>query len=421
MALVLQLVSIPVLVSAWGAENFGVWMMLTTIPTYFALTDLGFLQAATSDMTMSYARGDREQVVKTYQSTFVLLLTVCLGVVSLAVFTLIYLQSNLYSSVASYSDTLILLVVFAALSLLSRTPLAALRATGQYATGTASYDLIVFAEGLVGLLTAYLGGGFKEVVGAQIAVRLFNMMLMYWLLRTRCPWLTFGTRFASCFQIRALFIPAIAAMAIPVAMAINLQGVVLIVGGLLGPIAVASYTPVRTCSRMALQIVGVMNRASMPEIARASSKGDSAELGQLVKLNAIFIVVFLVPGSVLFGLFGSEFVEIWSNGHIFPDELFVGLVAVATFVHGIWYFISNMLLSTNSHVSLAKYIMASGIISIALSYIGGSQFGLVGVGAALIFAELFCVLAALPAFMKWARSIEVTNARQKDNIDGKNG
>lgn len=418
MALVIQLVSVPILVSAWGARDFGIWMMLTTIPTYFALTDLGFLQAATSDMAMRYAQKDRDQVIRTYQSTSVLLLSICIGVIILAVSTILFLHFFFRSSIGSYSSTIILLIIFASLSLLSRMPLAALRATGQYAQGTIFYDFMVLLEGLSGLLTAYSGGGFEEVVAVQIGARTINMGLMYWLLAKSKPWLAFGTKFVSASQIKALFVPAVAAMAIPVAMAINLQGIVLIVGALLGPIAVAVYTPVRTCSRMALQLVGVVNRASMPEIAKATSNADAIALTQILKLNAAVVTGILLPGTVLFAVFGADFVKIWSNGHISPDKSFVILVAAATFIQGVWYFFSNILLSTNSHVSLSKYILASGVLSLLLSYVAGRSFGLAGIGGALVVAEFFCLLAALPSFLKLKRSVKVSRANKKDEADG---
>ena len=44
----LQIVSVPVLVRAWGVGGYGVWLMITTAPAYFALSDLGFAAAATS-------------------------------------------------------------------------------------------------------------------------------------------------------------------------------------------------------------------------------------------------------------------------------------------------------------------------------------------------------------------------------------
>ncbi len=78
---VLQIVTVPVLVHAWGVNAYGVWLMITTIPTYFALSDLGFAAAATSDMTIAFARGERHRVVVTFQS--VLLLGVAISAAAL--------------------------------------------------------------------------------------------------------------------------------------------------------------------------------------------------------------------------------------------------------------------------------------------------------------------------------------------------
>src|SRR5690606_26689776 len=65
-----QLLSVPVLISAWGVEQYGVWLLISAIPAYLALADLGFAQVGGSDMTMRLARGDREGALVTYQTTF---------------------------------------------------------------------------------------------------------------------------------------------------------------------------------------------------------------------------------------------------------------------------------------------------------------------------------------------------------------
>src|SRR5689334_17280580 len=72
MSAILQLAAVPILTAAWGVSQYGVWLMLTTIPTYFALTDLGFIQAATADMTMHHARNQQDAVVRVFQSIAVL-------------------------------------------------------------------------------------------------------------------------------------------------------------------------------------------------------------------------------------------------------------------------------------------------------------------------------------------------------------
>src|SRR5262245_24251439 len=68
-----QLASVPVLTALWGVQDYGIWLMLTALPSYFALSDLGFVSAAQSEMAMRFARGERNETLAIYQSVWVLI------------------------------------------------------------------------------------------------------------------------------------------------------------------------------------------------------------------------------------------------------------------------------------------------------------------------------------------------------------
>src|ERR1700693_3371692 len=70
---VIQLSTVPCLLHFWGAAKYGDWLILSAIPSYLSLSDLGFGDASGSDMTMRVAAGDRHGAIETFQSSWVLL------------------------------------------------------------------------------------------------------------------------------------------------------------------------------------------------------------------------------------------------------------------------------------------------------------------------------------------------------------
>lgn len=58
-SLIIQVGSIPLLLHFWGSFLYGEWIILSTVPSYFALSDLGSADTASTEMTMRIARGDR--------------------------------------------------------------------------------------------------------------------------------------------------------------------------------------------------------------------------------------------------------------------------------------------------------------------------------------------------------------------------
>src|ERR1700732_356223 len=81
---VVQLVSVPVLLHAWGAAKYGDWLLLSAIPSYLTLSDLGFGDASGSDMSMRVAANDREGALQTFQSSWVLVTSVSFAILLMA-------------------------------------------------------------------------------------------------------------------------------------------------------------------------------------------------------------------------------------------------------------------------------------------------------------------------------------------------
>lgn len=70
---VIQLVSVPVFLRFWGPSLYGEWLLLSTVPTYLSLTDMGFGSVAGNDMTMRVAAGDRTGALRSFQSAWVMI------------------------------------------------------------------------------------------------------------------------------------------------------------------------------------------------------------------------------------------------------------------------------------------------------------------------------------------------------------
>src|ERR1700693_4636189 len=81
---IIQLGSVPIFLHAWGAAKYGDWLLLSAIPSYLSLSDLGFGDASGSDMCMRVAAGDRHGAIETFQSSWVLLTLVSLFISLLA-------------------------------------------------------------------------------------------------------------------------------------------------------------------------------------------------------------------------------------------------------------------------------------------------------------------------------------------------
>lgn len=391
---VLQVITVPVLLKYWGAQGYGVWLMLSALPIYMALSDLGLGSAATSDMTMAYAKGDIEQVNRTFHSVLKLTTLISTGVLLMtcAVLGGLSIISVGPDFLIGHHATIGVLIAYACCSILSRIVLAGYRSARQYAFGTLLYDALQFLEGVSVLVLAAAGYSYLAGALGLLAGRFLLTIVMVQQMKSRVPELNVGFSLADNLEIRRLLRPALGALSIPAALAINTQGMVLVAGAMISPVAAAMLSPTRTISRIAIQLVGIINRATIPEFSAACAKGDMLVIRKLIRANVMMMALVLLPGAVLFGLFGRQLVELWSKQEISPPISFVALIALSMFVHGCWYFSSNLLLALNRHTAIAATLLIGSVAAVVLAYLVAPVFGLIGVGVAIIVSELIAVV-----------------------------
>lgn len=385
--------SVPVLTSAWGIERYGVWVMLTTLPAYLVLSDFGFATAATNDIAMHVARDDREKAIGVLHSVWALNLILCAVIVAglaaiLSVMSAWFADS---SPLDGHAWTILLLGGYATLCVLSRTVLGVFRASGFYARGTLIYDTLQFAEGCASLVVAWFGGGFLGAAAALVIMRLINLFALIVILKLTVPSLPLGTGQANLAALKQLLKPAAASMSIPVALALNMQGVGLVVGFLVSPTATAVLSATRTMSRVAVQVISAINRAMVPELSAASAKGDVEAQRRIARINTLMLVFAAAPAALGFGICGPWAIEIWTGGAIRPPMALAGLLGLAMLLHCIWYFGTNLLSATNSHGKMTLGVLGASVLTILLAFTLPRFWGLPGAGVAVVVGEAACV------------------------------
>lgn len=396
-------ITVPVLTHAWGLAGYGIWVMLTALPTYLTLTDFGFSTAATNDIAMKTALDQREEARETLHSVWLLNL-VAAGVMLLA--GAVGGLALLATRFAEYAAPAAVLVAYAAVALLSRVPLGAFRGTGFYTRGTLIYDAVQFVEGLAVVAAAALGGGFLAAALALLAVRATNLTALCIDLRRTVPGLPLGVRDATRASLKRLLAPALASLTIPVALALNLQGVALVVGALISPAATAVLATSRTVSRIAVQAISAINRALVPELSAAHARGDRVAAAKIHRINALVLAGLVLPAAACFVWLGGPAIALWTGGRIDPPvEVLAGL-GVAMLFHCVWFFGTNLLSATNRHTAMAGGVLVAATATVALTVWVAPRFGLAGAAAAVALGEA----ASAAWFWRVRRKMAVTPA-----------
>lgn len=214
--------------------------------------------------------------------------------------------------------------------------------------------------------------------------------------RKDIPWIEFGWRHARFSEIRRLTPPAFAFMGFPLGNALNLQGTLMAVGYALGPVDVAVFASARTVSRVALQMVQMVNNTIWPELSLAYGAKDEQLLRtlhrrscQLALLLAIVIVICMMS-------LGPWFLTHWTGGHVPPSRPLLAILLFVVILYSLWSTSSTLATAINQHQKLAAWYIVGTAITVVCTYFLALRFGLYGAAASLVVSEVIMNIYVLP-------------------------
>ncbi len=388
----MQMLSLPLFLSIWDVATYGQWLVLSAVPSYLLMADVGMVTAAGNRMTMLVGEGNRGQANQVFQSALAFVLTVCT-----AALLLVLLAVRLWpAGPATASDegriALALLAAGVIAALVGGLPEAIYRATQRYAFGAAVANTVRLLEWAGGLTGLWWGGGFVDVaLGALVARTACTAAMIVHAARTT-PDFRWSFETASLAEVRRCAAPALSFMVFPAANALNFQGMTLVAASVLGPAATVVFNTYRTLARVTVQATGVFSNAVWPEFSRLYGRGDLASLATLYQRSRWIGAVLAATASAVVYLIAPSVLRVWSKGQIAftSDLMFVAMVYAAA--SGGWHVSRVLLLSTNEHSALAWPYLAASAACLPVAWLLARPFGAVGIMFSMLGLEVAMLL-----------------------------
>lgn len=395
--IVIQLASLPLFLHRWDVATYGTWLMLSAIPAYLSMADVGMVSTAGNRMTMAMGRGDTRQANAIFQSAMVFMLLACGGIATVALPWVLWAP---IPGVLRWDERLALaaLVLTVLLALFGGLAEAIFKSTGRYAQGTMLANVLRLAEWVGGMVGLFIGGTFAAVAIAGLLVRATGVLWMIWQSGKGPHPFSWGLRDAHIAEVRAMVTPAVSFMAFPLANALSFQGITLVVGHLFGPAMVAVFNTYRTLARVAVQVTGIFGHALWAELSQLYGRGGAPAVAGLYQRAAWIGAGLSVALSLVLYLVAPWLLQVWTHGRIGVQPTLMAILLVYAAAGGVWHVPRVLLMATNQHVGLAQWTLLAAALSLLLSWGLGSRIGLEGAGLAMLVSELgiagVCVLLA---------------------------
>lgn len=402
---IVQLVQVPVFLHFWSVPLYGEWMIVTAIPSYLNVSNFGFGNVAGNEMTMMTARGDRDGALRVFQSCWWLITFICSACIVLLALALYYTPAAKLLKLHAIDATDTKWIIFylgcsVLLGQLEALLQSAYRCVGRYPYGSFIKSLFSLAAFAVMLVPVCMGGGARVTALVFASANAFFTLVLCIMVRRDLPWIRYGWNHASFAEIKRLTAPAFAFMAFPIGNALNLQGTLMAVGYALGPTAVVIFGTARTVSRVALQLVQMVNNTFWPEMSSSFGTNDMALTRTLHRRSCqlgLLIAIVIVAAMMTLG---PWFLTHWTGGHVPPSRGLLSILLMVVVAYSLWSTSSTLLAAVNKHQKLAAWYLFGTSITVVLTYVLAKYYGLYWAAASLLVSEIVMNMYVLPTSLE---------------------
>ena len=404
-ALLARIVYPPLFLRAWGVELYGEWLILSSAVLYLLLSEFGTLMYIGNRLVEAYATNDQADFRTLLHTGMVLFLLVPLGVLVLFMAAIICFPVwSAFSIVKTPAAVAYLVLLVLGLQVCISLPRGILmgvyRAVGMLPRSAMLNNLNQLLQLVLVSMGLWLGFGMTWIAVMHVLPTLVVVAISLRELHRLHPEIeVLSLRAADWRTARDIVKPSAHFFSIQMSQTITVQSVLLIVGAVLSSIQVVLFSALRTVTHSMRQVLAIFVNSVHVEITRYYARGEPDKLLLLFRVALRATLAAAVVFAGIFHHFGEQIFLLWLGSEVGYQQLLMDLFLVYGFQLVCWTLCSNVLMSINRHHKMSLLLLASSALTMIFVYAGGKMFGLAGVIAGLIVADLVLPFWMAPALM----------------------
>jgi len=384
-----QILLVPFYLTLWGVEKYSDWIVLTTVTSFFAMSDIGLNTVTSNRFSIKISEGDRNECSLLLTNNYVLLLIVAsLSIIGITLFALTVDLVELFGlhvlSNSSARYVLIVLVIHVFMGMASGVINAVYRAFSLTSKSTYLDNTVRLAEGLILLLGLLLQMRIEVIVTLYLIPRLIVLIFKHYNTKKLYPYKFRLSEFQMSL-LKKILLPSFTFMSFPVGNAIVLQGFTLIVNKYFDANSLVLFNTTRTMSNFVKSIMGTIATAVWPEFSIAFGKKNYSKMRKIHRFSLFSSTAAAVVVALFLLIFGNFIYTVWTQGQVIFDFNLMAAFLLVLIVNNVWYTSSVTLMATNNHSKLGVIYVSSTVFSLILAFV------LIPIWHSLI-ATVFCLL-----------------------------
>ncbi|WP_150122710.1 lipopolysaccharide biosynthesis protein [Rhodopirellula islandica] len=396
-----QLAIVPLFISAWGPEYFGEWLLISSIPSFLAMSNLGVGTSAATRAVLALGAQNYREANSLCLTAIVFIALfggpLLLAVASLALLGFQFPVSSFELLGAPWPVFLILLGSVFPTQLCA--PLEAYWIHGQRAAASSMILSTQVAVELVVTAAVVASGGMAFAVSIGILFSKLSCLVLYAVLsfsmvnRGAGATVSFGV-------LSKLLVSGIGFQLSAVWQAILFQGTLWVAALTLGTTGAAKWGTLRTLCRTGNQVLTLVNQSIAPELQNAIAKDEVGLARELHSAGVMVSIVLSVPMAIALSLFGPMVYEVWTKGMFSVPPFAWWLMSLSLVLHSFWWTSSVVHRASNRPWRINSLGVASAACSAFCMYYLSMAFGVSGLATGLVVFELIMAVFVLQSSLR---------------------
>lgn len=392
---------VPLFLRGWGVEKYGWWVSLTALVTYLSLLDFGGQSFIGNMLANSYVRKNESQFCQRFSEGLSLFIVISL--VGLLIFSGILLLPGLSlpgRGVPLALEERLIVFMLGSLALIvipGGVYVTAYRATGRLARGVMVGNIMRGGSLLFLAALLYAGSGPLLYAAATLAAGLMLTVVAIrdvhrQVLASRHIVLSWKMARAGRVHLGGSLYFWLLALS----SALNIQGVILVLGMSVPWEVVAVYATHRTASGLIGYIGNLIQFPLWSELTFLHAQGRREDVARIALLAVKTVVLLSGFAALGLWLFLPAIYPLWTGRHLQVQPILLSLFLIQGVLMAGWGTSAWPLLSSNQHRQLSIWSLANAVLTILLAIFLGPQFGAVGVVLATLLGDVLCGFAIYP-------------------------
>lgn len=397
---VFQFVSVPIFLAYWGVNLYGDWLVLASLTSYFAMSDIGLNTVTINEFAISYAQKKIKKCNTLFNNNLFFILIVFAVVLSGTLLLLYVINLSSFFKLDSIPERtaetiLVCLLIQVFVGMTSGLFDAIYRATNRNATGVMVSNYVRMSENILLIAGVALQYHLITIVIVYSIPRVAGLVFKAYKTRNYFP-LSIHTKYFNKQEFKRIIIPAFSFLSFPVGNSIILQGFTLLINFTLGSVAVVIYNTTRTLINFIKVGFNLINSSVWPEFSLAFGRSDFPTMRKLHRYSVSLSFYFSLLASVLLFIFGEFIYTTWTKSKLEFDAILFISFLITLITNTVWYTSSVVLASTNNHKTFSLYYVGSCFISLLLGYFVIKTTNIVSfVPLSLLMIDVFLIFVVL--------------------------